>query len=275
MIHRYLRFPGGKGKALTFSYDDGVFEDIRLIEIFRKYGMRATFNLNSGQMGNMQLKRPRISEEEAQRIYTDDVCEVACHGVSHPDLSSCEPVVACTEVIDDRKNLERIFGKQVHGMAYPYGTYNDTVVEILKNAGIHYARTITTTLKFNMCEDWLRMPATCHHENPALMELADKFLALKPSFAPKVFYVWGHSYEFTTQNNWYIIENFCEKMANKADIWYCTNIELYNAWADYKRLERSADGSMIYNPNARSVWVGDRQGNSWEIKPGETLICEE
>ena len=55
MIHRYLRFPGGKGKALTFSYDDGVEEDIRLIEIFRKNGMRGTFNLNSGQMGNKDI----------------------------------------------------------------------------------------------------------------------------------------------------------------------------------------------------------------------------
>ena len=63
-------------------------------------------------------------------------------------------------------------------------------------------------------------------------------------------------------------------MANKDDIWYATNIEIYNAWADYKRLEYSADGSMIYNPNIRSVWVGDKKGNSWEIKPGETLIIE-
>lgn len=38
MIARFLRFPGGKAKALTFSYDDGVEQDIRLIEIFRKHG---------------------------------------------------------------------------------------------------------------------------------------------------------------------------------------------------------------------------------------------
>lgn len=274
MVHRYLRFPGGKGKALTFSYDDGVYEDIQLIDIFRKNGMRCTFNLNSGQMGDKTLKRPRISAEEARNIYTEDVCEIACHGVSHPHFPLCEPVVACTEIIDDRKSLEKIFNKQVHGMAYPYGTYNDTVVEIAKNAGIFYARTVATTQNFKMPTDWLRLAATCHHEYPGLMDLADKFLSQKVTFDPKVFYVWGHSYEFPAGNNWHIIENFCGKLAFKDDIWYCTNIELYNAWADYQRLERSADGTMIFNPNARSVWVGDRNGNSWEIRPGDTLYCE-
>ncbi|HNX14524.1 MAG TPA: polysaccharide deacetylase, partial [Oscillospiraceae bacterium] len=33
-----------KKKAVTFSYDDGVTQDIRLIELFNKYGMKATFN---------------------------------------------------------------------------------------------------------------------------------------------------------------------------------------------------------------------------------------
>lgn len=274
MIQRYLRFRGGKGKALTFSYDDGVEDDIRLVEIFRKNGMKGTFNLNSGHMHRTDLKYPHISPEEALKVYTDDVCEIACHGVDHPDLPSCDTVTMFEEVIEDRRFLEKLFGRQVHGMAYPYGTFNDAVVNILNNAGIYYSRTTVTTLKFNMATDWLRLPATCHHNNPALMELADKFLTMKLTREPKVFYVWGHSYEFSLKDNWYVIEDFCEKMAGKDDIWYCTNIELYNAWADYQRLERSADGIRIYNPSARSVWVGDRNGNSWEIKPGETHICE-
>lgn len=271
MIHRYMRFPGGKGKALTFSYDDGVKEDIRLIDIFRKNGMKGTFNLNSGKFGMLGLKHPRLSVEEASQVYTEDICEVACHGVCHPCLTACDTASACTEVIDDRKNLEQIFGKQVHGMAYPYGKYNDAVVSILKNAGIYYSRTTICTQKFNLPDDWLRMPATCHHKDPGLMDLADKFLALTVRFDPKVFYVWGHAYEFEDMNNWDVIENFCEKMANKNDIWYATNMEIYNAWADYQRLERSVDGTVIFNPNARSVWVGDNNGNSWEIKPGETI----
>ena len=39
-------------------------------------------------------------------------------------------------------------------------------------------------------------------------------------------YVWGHSYEFTDQNNWELMEQFCEMMSGKEDIWYATNIEI-------------------------------------------------
>jgi len=43
-----MLFPNGKIKAVTLSYDDGVEQDIRLIEIMKKYGLKGTFNINSG-----------------------------------------------------------------------------------------------------------------------------------------------------------------------------------------------------------------------------------
>ena len=196
-MERYLRFPGGKGKALTFSYDDGVTADIRLIKIFRKYGMKGTFNLNSGMMGT-QTNHTRISAEEAKKTYTADVCEVACHTVDHPALTDDNPLYVWEQVLEDRKSLEKLFGKQIHGFAYPYGASGDTIMEILKNAGIYYARTTKATKSFDQSTDWLRMPTTCHHSNPTLMELADKFLAKNIRQNPKVFSVWGHSYEFDT-----------------------------------------------------------------------------
>ena len=39
-------------KYVTFSYDDGCRPDIRFTEILRKYNLKATFNLNSGFLGN-------------------------------------------------------------------------------------------------------------------------------------------------------------------------------------------------------------------------------
>ena len=220
---RYLCFPGGKHKALTFSYDDGVEQDIRLADIFRKYNMKATFNINSGTFGPDDGSNPtnrkhrKLSRKEALEIYTDDLFEVACHGVRHESLTMCDVTSACIDVIDDRRNLETLFKRQIHGMAYANGLFNDDVVNILKYAGIWYSRTTESTLKFTMPSDWLRMPATCHHKNSQLMELADKFLELK-SIKPSVFYVWGHSYEFEDDNNWYVIEDFCNKMTGKDDI---------------------------------------------------------
>lgn len=277
MIARYLRFPGGKAKALTFSYDDGVSEDIRLIEIFRKNGLKGTFNLNSGLFGpedksiSGTWNHRRLSPSEVKEIYTEDVCEVACHCVTHADLPACDCATVCTEILEDRKALEAMFDRQIHGLAYPFGTYSDSVVNVLKSTCIYYARTVNATHRFSMPSDWLRLPTTCRHKDPALFELAEKFLALKVNREPQLFYVWGHSYEFADDNNWDLIESFSEKMSGKDDIWYCTNIELYYAWLDYSRLETSADGAIIHNPGCRSVWITNKAQKVYEIKPGETV----
>ena len=45
---KFLRFPGGKAKALTLSYDDGMRQDMRMVEILRPAGIKCTFNINSG-----------------------------------------------------------------------------------------------------------------------------------------------------------------------------------------------------------------------------------
>ena len=277
MTLRYLRFPGGKQKALTFSYDDGVEQDIRLVEIFRKYGLKATFNINGGKFSpegkifpEGQIHR-RMTAKQVRETYTEDVCEVACHSYSHPVLTDYDPALVTYQVMQDRLVLEKLFDRQIHGMAYPYGPTNDMVVNVLQNTGIWYCRTIVSTEKFDMPTDWLRLPATCHHDNPRLMELADKFLAPSTKFRPQLFYVWGHAYEFEQKDNWHVIENFAEKMSGKDDIWYCTNMELYLAWKDYMNLETSADGSILYNPSVRPVWIADTKGNTYEIKPGETI----
>ena len=280
MITRSFRFPGGKAKALTFSYDDGVEQDIRLIEIFRKYGMRATFNINSGQFSPEGTVHPegkvhrRMTQSQVLATYTEDVCEVACHTANHPLLTECDVATVVDQVLSDRKALEKLFNRQIHGMAYPFGPTNDRVVQCLKDCDIWYSRTVESTENFLMPTDWLRLPATCHHKNPRLMELAQKFLDLNiQKHSPKVFYVWGHSYEFEEQNNWQVIEDFCEKMSGHEDIWYCTNMELYLAWRDYMRLECSVDGSMIHNPSPRSVWISDNTGRIYEIKPGESIVA--
>ena len=82
----------GKLKAVTFSYDDGVMQDKRLVEIFNKYGMKATFNLNSGMMYNECIWNTngvdviRMSHDECLKTFAGH--EVASHTLTHPDLVS-------------------------------------------------------------------------------------------------------------------------------------------------------------------------------------------
>ncbi len=274
----FIRWPKGKIKALTFSYDDGVTDDMRLAEIFKKNNLKATFNLNGSFIKNVDNTghRERMSAKQCLNTYDPALFEVACHGFTHPYLDRCDPALALNQAISDRLRLEELFGREIHGMAYPVGTYNDEVVEILKTAGIYYSRTIKSHTEFKLPENWLIWHPTCHHNNPDLMKLADEFLAAKTlKRDPLLFYVWGHAYEFDDDDNWEVIESFCDKMARHDDIWYATNMEIYLYCRAFSRLEYSADGMLVYNPTSTEIWFSDLGNKLYCIKPGETVDFNE
>lgn len=269
----FMRFPGFKRKTLTLSYDDGVVFDKKLIEIMDKHGLKGTFNINSGLFAKKEGER-RLTKDEALALYKNSPHEVAIHGEQHYSLTLVDEAVALNDVFTDRKNLEKMFGRIVKGMAYANGPFNDTVVEILKKCGVNYARTVISTHAFEIPTDWLRLPATCHHNDPKLMELAKEFVeASSPYYwanTCKMFYLWGHSYEFNDNNNWHIIEEFAAYMGGREDIWYATNGEIYDYVQAFNRLVFSAEGNRVYNPTATTLYINyfDKE---YIIKPGETI----
>lgn len=268
----FMRFPGGRAKALTLSYDDGVVQDIRLIEIMRRHGLKGTFNINSECYApeDPSYTGRRMTRAQVIETYTGSGMEVAVHAATHPFLEQL-PVNLCTlEVMQDRMNLERDFGCLIRGMAYPFGTYNDDVVASLKQCGIVYSRTTKSTEKFAIPTDWLRLPATCHHKNPRLMELAKKFVEGPGKRGPELFYLWGHSYEFDDNDNWNVIEEFAEYVGSREEIWYATNIEIYDYVTAYQQLIFSMDQSLVHNPTATELYLHTK-GKTYCVKPGETL----
>ena len=196
--------------------------------------------------------------------------EIACHGVTHPFLDHLPASVCAQEVLEDRKRLEEVYGGIVRGLAYPFGTYNADVITALKACGIAYARTIVSTEKFDLPQDWLQWHGTCHHGNPKLMKLAQRFVEDKRNWTPMVFYLWGHSYEFDNNDNWDRIEAILQILAGREDTWYPTNIQLRDYVAAYESLIFSADGNLIYNPTLQEIWL-NVDGTGHSIKPGETL----
>lgn len=56
------------------------------------------------------------------------------------------------------------------------------------------------------------------------MDLADAFLA--PGEDLRLFYVWGHSYEFDVDRSWARMEDFCARVGRRDDVWYATNGEI-------------------------------------------------
>jgi peptidoglycan/xylan/chitin deacetylase (PgdA/CDA1 family) len=213
-------------KALTLSYDDGVEQDRRLVAILNKYQIKATFNLNSGiQTGashweNKGVFIKRMNIAGLPELYRGH--EVAVHSLTHPWLEKLDADTVRNELAEDKRNLEAIFKTRISGMAYPYGTFNEMVVRVAGECGLRYSRGVESTHAFDLPENLLVYQPTCHHKDAALMELAEKFIALKPE-EPQVFYLWGHSYEFDVDDNWQVVEDFCRLLSGREDIFYGTN----------------------------------------------------
>ena len=217
-------------KALTFSYDDGIEQDRKLVEIFNKYGMKATFNLNTGIQtpeSNFEIEGVyinRMKQEGLEELYRGH--EIATHGLTHAAPTGMTKEQLDKEFLTDMSNIERLYGTYPVGMAYAYGCVDDEVVKYLKSIGIKYGRTVEASHSFEIPKEPLKLKATCHHDDDMLFELAEKFLKAEPKENEQMlFYVWGHSYEFDVNNNWDRIEEFCKMMSGKADIFYGTNRE--------------------------------------------------
>jgi len=225
----------GFKKAITFSYDDGVLQDRRLIELFNKYGLKCTFNINSGLFDykgsltydSVTVDHSTIAKNEIAKTYEGH--EVAVHTLTHPTLNTVSDEEILRQVTEDQKNLSEIVGYDVVGMAYPGGNpnYNSHIAQVIEdNTSIKYARTAIDSYDFALQRDLLEFHPTIHHtEWKKLNELADKFLAMETE-TPQIFYIWGHSYEFDFDNSWELMNSFCKKIANKPDIFYGTNKEV-------------------------------------------------
>lgn len=223
----------GKLKAVTFSYDDGVLQDKRLVQIFNKYGMKATFNLNSGMMYNECIWHTRgidvirMNHKECLDTLRGGH-EAAVHSLTHPELTEENEYMRERQVAGDKANLEFLFKEPVYGMAYPGGTTTSPeVIDVIKNAGLKYARLGDQTESFEIPGDLYCFNSTVKHTNPNLLKIAKDFIDLKPD-TPRLFYVFGHSYEFDIDKNWDVIESLCELLSKSDDIFFGTNHECLN-----------------------------------------------
>lgn len=224
----------GKKKAITFSFDDGVTQDERLIAILNEYGLKGTFNLNSSLLGlpnaldrnGRRVLHNKISPSDVGRIY--DGHEIAVHTMTHPNLTRLDDDVVAYQVESDRRMLSELAGYEVVGMAYPCGGVNndDRVAAVIREqTGVKYARTITSTHCFDRQENLFRFDPSVYYVEDCLEKIADEFLALEAD-EPQLLYIWGHSYEMDAEYiSWERFEEICKKLSGHTDIFYGTNKE--------------------------------------------------
>jgi peptidoglycan-N-acetylglucosamine deacetylase len=266
-------FPAGKRIALTTSWDDGTVHDRRIVESFNQWGLKGTFNLNSGQFGRQHSPGNRyIQAAEVADLYAGH--EVAIHTVTHPCLDRLDPSQIATEVLDDRKALEDLVGYPVRGMAYPFGTYNAQVIQILRSLGIVYSRTVENRDNPWPAPEPLAWAATAHQFSESPLAIGERFLKwYENPHAQGLYFIWGHSYEFNTEDpkrNWSNLQRLFQPLAGKPDVWYCTNIQLFDYEEARKRLVIAANRGSAFNPSALAVTL-KADDRLLTIPPGTTV----
>ncbi len=288
--HVFMRFPEGKYKAVTFSFDDGSVEDMWLVELLRSHGMKATFNLNTGWIPeredfdfqslpeNIHVYKNwchRMTEEQIRATFPGSGMELATHGYTHAVLSWIDDDQLIYEIQRDRLILEDIMGESVRGHAYAQSIYDKRVTEVLPKAGIVYARNGNFHADFSLPGNFMEWGPTCHYADEAVV---DRFLELRENnciwfneVEAKLMYMFAHSYEFNGDNGFAVMERSVEKLSGKADTWYCTNMEYYRYAMAYKSLDYTLARDRVYNPSAIPVWifVNDK---TVEVGPGETVL---
>ena len=283
--YRFMRFPGGKPKAVTFSYDDATKFDKPFVEILDKYGIKCTFNIPSAWIEEPSEDAKHLTADEIKTLLCDGGHEIAVHCAHHRAPGQFKPIEIIKDVLENRLELEKITGGIVRGMAYPNsgitkmenGLSYENIKSYLTDLDIAYSRTLGgDNDSFAMPNDWHAWMPTAHHINPKVFEYIEKFVAFDPtkvylsSRSPRLFYLWGHSYEFDRDNNWDRLEKICEMLGGKDDTWYVTNIEIYDYTMAYNSLVYSADASKIYNPTLKEVWF-EINNEIYSVKSGETL----
>lgn len=240
---------GKPKKFFTLSFDDGITQDLKIIEILQKYDVKCvSFNINTGlyganwewvgvAIGDTSIPHLRFTEEELKTgIY--DGYDVLVHTLNHPSLKNYDKRASQIkkEVGKDADNIEKLTGIRPVGMAWPGGDaeYTDTTIElVLANTDIRFARGTTSTYNFELPEYFMKWMPTCSATDPNCLTLAQRFIDAECT-EDMLFYVWGHGYELDINNGagYETFEQLVKMMSEAEDVYLVTNTQFYNLYKD-------------------------------------------
>ena len=203
-------------KYFVFSIDDGTIYDEITINLFNKYGVKGTFNLNSGledfvwYLGEQPIRRFNLFEH--RELYNGH--EVDSHTLTHPYLDQLSREDILREVNDDIYNLENIFNREVVGFATPFHTAGDRELDIIRyGTKVEYIRTSDLDDSFKKPIDQYHIKCTSFRAQHAIA-LFDRFLEDKDA---ELFVYAGHSYDFFVDNTFDKLEELLKKLVEHQD----------------------------------------------------------
>ena len=205
-------------KIVSLSFDDGTICDKRFIDLLNKYGLRATFNLNSGLKDFIWYyeDKPirRLNLEESKEIYKGH--EVASHSLTHPYFSSLDEKRQIREVEEDILNLEKIFSRKIEGFAFPFIDQTEANIQVVKNnIDLKYIRCSIFTEKI-LPKDRYHVGINALYDDKDIYEKLERY---KSNILPNsLFVIAGHSYEFEVKNDWEKIEKLLKYLKENDEL---------------------------------------------------------
>ena len=264
-------YPGGKTKAFNISYDDGVIQDVRFVELLNRYGLKGTFNLNYGLMRSgftwqheCGMTVRRLREEEVCAIYEGH--EIASHSYSHPYFDNMEEMDILKELGADKFFLEKLTCREVAGYATPFYYYSDLMADCVRHCGFEYARISEESNDYSVPADFYRWRGSKFHWDSDLEDFVRGFLETEQELA--LCQLVGHSYDLDVMNLWESMERMCCWVSENSDVWAVTHIELVRYLRNMK-LARITDSEII-NESRAELWFAV-DGRKVKLQPGESI----
>ncbi|MBP6003075.1 MAG: polysaccharide deacetylase family protein [Pyrinomonadaceae bacterium] len=272
-----MLFPEGKSKALILSYDDGRTEDRRLVRLMNAYGLVGTFHLNSNKLGTDGY----LTRAEIRELFKGH--EVSVHSANHPNLPDQSKVDIVYEIVEDRRELERLVGYPVRGMAYPFGNTDDAVIGAMSGLGIEYARTVSDTNGYMIPADFLRWHPTIHQFGKAFWKPNDaendkreleRYYQVIDGFlkadSTALLDIWGHSWEFGEESKWAETERTFKLLARRPDICYTTQIAIVDYINAFRGLKFSVEKNIVLNQSSTDVFI-KVGGKPYKVPAGKSV----
>jgi glycosyltransferase involved in cell wall biosynthesis len=224
---------------VTTSWDDGHKLNIKLADLLKRYGIKATFYISP--QDRQFAPTERLAAEEIRQLAQH--FEIGAHTLTHPHLDRLDAAAARNEIIGSKRTLEAITGKPVRTFAYPYGDYNKETKRLVREAGFRRARTVERFMTRSVDELAIGTSVDIYDHRrdgmTSVMSLCGRHpwrvLRMrrwdnlgKAMFAlarqrNEVFHLWGHSQEIEAHDDWQRLEAFLEWLREQPDVIFCCN----------------------------------------------------
>lgn len=247
-------FPNMKNRCVTFSFDAGHGNDMRIVSLLNKYGIKATFYLGNEFMA-------------------DEICELyKGHEISYSLANE-----SYQNKEDIRKYIKRkkccaelISNYPVMGASMTSGELDINFKDAMKSCGIKYCRLISFTMNCKIPDDFMEWRPSCNVKGA--FELCNMFVRDYRSL-PKapLLHIFAKSSELKNEEDWIELERILKSLANNNTIWYATNTEVYEYISAQRNLLISADEKSFYNPTNIDIWIKRNHIESFCVPAGRKI----